>query len=96
MSENRTKRGVVLLRRFAGITGLAKAIRIPKPKHTGEDFPIFYRFGWGVPPGIQGVAPRQENRWEQEGTEEKPPHRRHGEAWLPLLAGGEFAGSAAG
>jgi hypothetical protein len=22
-------------------------MRIPKPKMTREDFPIFYRFGWG-------------------------------------------------
>ena len=33
--------------RFTGRTGLAKAIKIPKPRHTREDFPIFYRFGWG-------------------------------------------------
>ena len=32
--------------RFAGKTGLAKAIRSPRPRHT-EDLPIFYRFGWG-------------------------------------------------
>jgi len=31
--------------RFEGILGISKALRIPK---TGtEDFPIFYRFGWG-------------------------------------------------
>ena len=33
--------------RFIGRMGLAKAIKIPKPRHTREDFPIFYRFGWG-------------------------------------------------
>lgn len=22
-------------------------MRIPKPKRTREDFPVFYRFGWG-------------------------------------------------
>jgi hypothetical protein len=21
--------------------------RLPKPEHTTEEFPIFYRFGWG-------------------------------------------------
>jgi len=33
--------------RFKGQQGVAEAMRIPKPKHTKEDFPIFYRFGWG-------------------------------------------------
>ena len=33
--------------RFKGQRGLAKAMKIPKPKRTREDFPIFYRFGWG-------------------------------------------------
>jgi hypothetical protein len=33
--------------RFTGQRGLAEAMRIPKPEHTGEDLPIFYRFGWG-------------------------------------------------
>ena len=33
--------------RYKGQRGLAEAIRIPKPKRTREDFPIFYRFGWG-------------------------------------------------
>ena len=32
---------------FTGRVGLAKAVKIPKPRHTREDFPIFYRFGWG-------------------------------------------------
>ena len=32
--------------RFHGRRDLAAALRIPKPEHT-EDFPIFYRFGWG-------------------------------------------------
>jgi len=31
--------------RFEGILGLSKALRIPKD--GTEDFPIFYRFGWG-------------------------------------------------
>lgn len=33
--------------RFKGLRGLAEALQIPKPKHTREDLPIFYRFGWG-------------------------------------------------
>jgi hypothetical protein len=33
--------------RFTGQRGLAYALRTPKPPHTTEDFPIFYRFGWG-------------------------------------------------
>lgn len=33
--------------RFRGQRGLAEAVRIPKPKRTREDLPIFYRFGWG-------------------------------------------------
>lgn len=33
--------------RFKGQRGLAEAMKIPKPKRTKEDFPIFYRFGWG-------------------------------------------------
>jgi hypothetical protein len=33
--------------RFKGQQGLAEAVRIPKPERTREDFPIFYRFGWG-------------------------------------------------
>ena len=33
--------------RFQGQRGLAEAMKIPKPKRTREDFPIFYRFGWG-------------------------------------------------
>ena len=33
--------------RFKGQRGLSEAMRIPKPKRTREDFPIFYRFGWG-------------------------------------------------
>jgi hypothetical protein len=33
--------------RFEGQRGLAAAVKIPKPKRTREDFPIFYRFGWG-------------------------------------------------
>lgn len=32
--------------RFEGTLGLSKALRIPKGEAT-EDFPIFYRFGWG-------------------------------------------------
>jgi len=32
--------------RFRGLRGLAEALKIPKPRYT-EDFPIFYRFGWG-------------------------------------------------
>jgi len=33
--------------RFVGLRGLAEALAIPKPDYTTEDFPIFYRFGWG-------------------------------------------------
>jgi hypothetical protein len=33
--------------RFKGLRGLSEAFTIPKPKHTKDDFPIFYRFGWG-------------------------------------------------
>ena len=33
--------------RFKGQQGLAEAMQIPKPERTSEDFPIFYRFGWG-------------------------------------------------
>ena len=33
--------------RFKGLRGLSKALQIPKPEHTSEDLPIFYRFGWG-------------------------------------------------
>jgi hypothetical protein len=33
--------------RFNGQRGLAEAMQIPKPERTSEDFPIFYRFGWG-------------------------------------------------
>ena len=43
--------------RFAGKTGLAKAIRSPRPRHT-EDLPIFYRFGWGG-----GDSPEMRAAW---------------------------------
>ncbi len=33
--------------RLIGERGLAEALAIPKPKIAKEDFPIFYRFGWG-------------------------------------------------
>jgi len=33
--------------RFRGHRGLTEALRIPKPEYTDEDFPIFFRFGWG-------------------------------------------------
>jgi hypothetical protein len=33
--------------RFKGQRGLAEAMKIPKTERTREDFPIFYRFGWG-------------------------------------------------
>ena len=33
--------------RFEGTLGLSKALRLPKDEGT-EDFPIFYRFGWGA------------------------------------------------
>ena len=33
--------------RFRGQRGLAEALKIPKPEYTTEDFPIFFRFGWG-------------------------------------------------
>jgi len=33
--------------RFQGQRGLAEALKIPKPERTDEDFPIFFRFGWG-------------------------------------------------
>ncbi len=33
--------------RFRGGRGMAKALQIPKPEYTSEDFPIFYRFGFG-------------------------------------------------
>jgi hypothetical protein len=33
--------------RVEGQRGLAAAVQIPKPERTQEDFPIFYRFGWG-------------------------------------------------
>jgi hypothetical protein len=32
--------------RFDGMAELSKAMKIPKDKGT-DDFPIFYRFGWG-------------------------------------------------
>ena len=32
--------------RFKGLCGLAEALHIPRPEWS-EDFPIFYRFGWG-------------------------------------------------
>ena len=31
----------------AGQPGLADAMKIPKPERTQDDFPVFYRFGWG-------------------------------------------------
>ena len=33
--------------RFRGQRGLAEAMKIPKPERTQDDFPVFYRFGWG-------------------------------------------------
>ena len=33
--------------RFRGQRGLAEAMKIPKPEKTQDDFPVFYRFGWG-------------------------------------------------
>ena len=33
--------------RFHGQSGLAQAMIIPKPEHTKDDLPFFYRFGWG-------------------------------------------------
>ena len=33
--------------RFTGQRELSEAMQIPKPEITWEDFPIFYRFGWG-------------------------------------------------
>lgn len=33
--------------RFQGQQRLAQGMKIPKPRMTKEDFPIFYRFGWG-------------------------------------------------
>ena len=33
--------------RFRGQRGLAEAMKIPKPEITQDDFPVFYRFGWG-------------------------------------------------
>ena len=33
--------------RFRGGRGLAEALQIPKPDRSWEDFPFFYRFGWG-------------------------------------------------
>ena len=33
--------------RYHGDRGLAEALRTPKPHRSWEDFPIFYRFGWG-------------------------------------------------
>lgn len=33
--------------RFRGQRGLAEAMKIPKPEMTQDDFPVFYRFGWG-------------------------------------------------
>jgi len=33
--------------RFSGQRGLADAMKIPKPERTQDDFPVFYRFGWG-------------------------------------------------
>ena len=33
--------------RFRGVSGLADALRTPKPHRSWQDFPIFYRFGWG-------------------------------------------------
>jgi hypothetical protein len=44
--------------RFAGIAGIAKALRIPKPYRTCEEFPIFYRFGWGG-----GDSPEMRSAW---------------------------------
>lgn len=44
--------------RFRGQRGLAEAMQIPKPKRTKEDFPVFYRFGWG---GL--IAPTSERHW---------------------------------
>ena len=33
--------------RFSGRRGLADAMKVPKPERTQDDFPVFYRFGWG-------------------------------------------------
>jgi hypothetical protein len=33
--------------RFRGQQELAEGLQIPRPSGTTEDFPIFYRFGWG-------------------------------------------------
>ena len=33
--------------RFKGLRGVAEALKVPKPERTSEDFPIFFRFGWG-------------------------------------------------
>ena len=33
--------------RFRGQRELAEGLQIPKPPRTTDDFPIFYRFGWG-------------------------------------------------
>ena len=33
--------------RFRGQREIAEAMQIPKPPRTTDDFPIFYRFGWG-------------------------------------------------
>lgn len=33
--------------RFRGQRELAEGLQIPKPSRTTDDFPIFYRFGWG-------------------------------------------------
>lgn len=33
--------------RFRGQRGLAEAMKIPKPEITQDDFPVFFRFGWG-------------------------------------------------
>ena len=33
--------------RFRGQREIAEAMQTPKPPRTTDDFPIFYRFGWG-------------------------------------------------
>ena len=50
--------------RFKGQREIAEAMQIPKPPRTTEDFPIFYRFGWGgIERGSDEMVRLRFGRW---------------------------------
>ena len=67
---------------FKGQREVSEAMQIPKPPRTTDDFPIFYRFGWG---GIESPEFREALVAANRYAEMESLAKRY-EEWKPRYA----------